>query len=580
MFIIFESCLSSGASGVQSNFFAKISAWFINNTTEPIIPNSIDPIEIKEVTDSSYLGKDTDGVSKIAIGSTSLISIPVQYPDKSNNYDEYNYQYNLDYITGNKDDYSVTLSSSKNKNIYTIDLRITATDMTSDIYQINVNIAGGLKYEYKFHIVELEEPTEYESKIEKNTLKIGETTTITTKLLGKGKTDWYLRRYFDESKITRSSLDESIATIDEFGVIHGVSAGSTTIKYGKYDFPITVTGESITKPVSNSMTLNIFNGSKTSPSLLDYDYVFEKDENSNNYSSLIYPSFSNTTLEDQSVSFKVSEPLMVRLSPYKYDEDGYPVYMDDDNEPCVRVAGYRKKGDVTIYCYSNNDNSIYQSIDLTVDEAIPTEMTLNVKKDLNIRVNAQQVVSASFNPKNVNNRNIHVEVSNSDIVSISNNNTSSVTLMGVGVGTTHITVSSVANPSLVKEFNISATAKSAIDKEEYSDFHQTIRKSLGHFLLFAITAVFGAIFAHTYFDDYKKAWLLGFISLGIGVFVASLSEFIQYFVKTRSGTLLDIGIDSLGYLIGTITTIGVIYLIMLIKTKISKKKNVNDNIEQ
>ena len=43
-------------------------------------------------------------------------------------------------------------------------------------------------------------------------------------------------------------------------------------------------------------------------------------------------------------------------------------------------------------------------------------------------------------------------------------------------------------------------------------------------------------------------------------------------VPGRSGTFTDVGIDSLGYIIGTALTIGIIFLIRFIKTKIDKKK--------
>lgn len=574
-FIIFESCLPSGISSVQSNFFAKISAWFINNTTEPIVPKSINPTEVLEISDSTYLGQDEEGISNIVVGTTTLVSIPIQYPNKEDKYDEYNYKYSLDYKSGNKDDYNVVLSSrTGSNNTYIIDMRVVANNISNDLYQIDVNIAETLTYSYKFHIVEMATPTLYESKIDKNTLKIGESVKVDTKLLGEGKTDSYLRRYFDESKVVRSSLNESIATIDAYGVIHGVSEGTTTIKYGKYDFPITVTSEHIVKPITNELNLTIETNSKSQPSLLDYDYVFDGEDNDNDYSTLIYASFSDNSLEDQSVSWVASDNQKVKLAPYKYDESGYPVYIDDSNRPCVRVAGYRKKGDVTISCYSNNDNSISNTIALNVNEAIPTSMNINIEDNYSLKVNGQKVINAIFSPKNVNNRNIHIDVDDSNIVSIANNDTSSVTISGLKVGNAHIKITSLANNELIKEFNISITAKDAVNEDNYEDFHSTFRKSIGHFALFFVTAIFGIIFLYTYFEDIRKIWVLGAISLGTGIFVAGVSELIQYFIPSRGGVLLDVGIDSLGYLIGTLVTIGVIYIIRCIKSKKKHKEKI------
>ena len=571
-FIIVESCLPGGISGLQSDIFARISAWFVNKNTNPITPKSIDPISFNEVYDSSYLGQDENGVSNIAVGTTTLVSIPVQYPELDNDYDVYNLQYNLDYKLGNKDHYNVVLSSRNvSNNIYYIDMRVVTNSMGDDLYQIDVNVASKLTYEYKFHIVDLMEPTNYESKISKNTLKIGETTTVLTKLLDESRSDTYLRRYLDESKISRSSLDESIATIDEFGVIHAVSVGSTTIKYGKYEFPITVTSESITKPITNELTLSKDTASKANPSLLDYDEVFNEENESNEYSVLIYSSFLDESLSDQSVSWKLSNNLKAKLAPYKYDEDGYPVYMDDLKRPCVRVCGYREKGEVTITCYSNADNSIYSSMTLDVDEALPTSMEININDNESLLVNSQKVISASFNPKNVNNRAIHIEADLSDVIEITNNNTSSVTITGKSVKKVRLTITSLANPSLKKEINVSFTAKEVINGDNYSDFHQFIRKATGHFLLFFVTSIFGLIFFFTYIDDIKKIWIGLSISLCLGLLIAGLSELIQHFIPSRAFAFKDIGIDFLGYLIGSLLTLGVIYLIRVIRSKKNNK---------
>lgn len=570
--IIFESCLPSNISGKRSNLFATISAWFINSTTEPITPKSIDPVEVLDITDTTYLGKGEDGISNIVQGTTTLVSIPFQYPVKADKYDEYNYKYTLDYKLGNKDDYNVVLSSRTTpNNTYTVDMRIVASEMNSDLYQIDINIAN-IKYEYKFHIVPLGEPTKYESRILKNTLKIGESVKVDTKLVDGNRTDTYLRRYLDESKINRSSLNDEIASIDQYGVIHGKAAGTTTITYGKDSFDITVSNEYIVKPASNTIELV---KSEHQPSLLDYDYIFNDEDDINDYSTLIYASYSDTSLEDQSVTWISSDNQKVKLAPYKYDNDGYPVYMDDLNRPCVRVSGYRKKGETTITCISNNDDSIRKDIILNVDEAIPTDMNINLNNNDSFNINEQKVISPTFSPKNVNNKNIHVEVSDTNKVSILNNDTSSVTITGLKVGKVHITVTSLANNTLKKEFDVSFTAKDVINEDNYADFHAFMRKAAGHFFLFLVTAVFGTIFFYTYIDNDKYIWVSLLCSLFAGVLTASISETIQYFIPSRGGVIQDVGIDSLGYLIGLLLTFGVIMLIKFIVSK--KKKKVDKN---
>ena len=101
-----------------------------------------------------------------------------------------------------------------------------------------------------------------------------------------------------------------------------------------------------------------------------------------------------------------------------------------------------------------------------------------------------------------------------------------------------------------------------------------MRKAAGHFSLFLVTAIFGMIFFYTYMDDIKKLWITVVVTLSLGVIVATVSELIQTVVPGRSGVAMDVGIDSLGYFIGMLLTLGVILLIRLIKNKINKKKEI------
>ncbi len=561
-FIIVESTLSGGFTSDQSKWFANISAWIVNVFNGPQIPDSINPTEFGTITDSTYLGKGKDGIPNIAIGTTTLVSIPVNYPTKPKDYDVYNFEYNVNYTLGNKNHFNTVQSSRVvNKTSYVIDLRIVANEMGDDLYQIDLNVADTLSYTYKFHITELATPTNYEAKINKTNLKTGETAQISAKLLDEKRNDAYLRRYFDESKINRSSSDENVATIDRFGVVHGISAGVATITYGTYTFDITVSNETIIKPATNSISLEIKDGSKTNPSLLDYDYVFEDGEISNDYSTLIYPTFEDTSLEDQSFSYEISDNLKTKITPYRYDENGYPVYHDDEGKSCVRLCGYRKKGEVTLTCYSNSDNEIKQTISLNVDEALPTSMKISVANGKKLLVNEQLVISATFGPKNVNNKKIHISVDNTDLIKITNNDTASVTIKALAMGNVKITATSVANPSLVQEFNLELTANQVINDDNYTDFHIFIRKASGHFLLFLATAVFGMIFFYTFIDDDKRLWLSVALSLSIGLLAAGASELIQYFVPSRTGSMSDVSIDFIGYLIGTAISFGVMMFI-------------------
>ena len=575
VFVLVESCLPSSISGAQSNFFAKIYAFFINTATGPQETEIVKPKEILNVRDSSYLGKDNEGNSKIAIGTTTLLSIDIQYPEKKNVDDTLDRTYTIENVLGNKDDYNLVLSSSLNKLVYTINIRIVTdkniSGQESDLYKFNVKVSDNLTYPYSFRIVDLETPTSFLATIDKTNLKIGETAQINTQLTGENRTDTYLRRYFDTAKIVSSSSNNNVATIDKYGVVHAVASGGATITYGNYSFNVHVNNESIVNPVSNTITLT---SSKSQVSSLDYDYVFETGEDSDNYSTLIYPSFSDTSLEDKSVSYYLDSKLKAKIAPYKYDDQGYPIYKDDNGKDCVRLCGYREKGTVKLTCVSNANNDIKSSIEIEVGEAAAEQMIVNLQDNFEIVMGDQKVITASFSPKNTKNTAIKVTCSDESALQISNNNTASVTISAKKEGQYTLTISSISNPSLTKTVSFEIKAKQTINPNNFADFATFVRKYGGHMIIYLIMAVFGFLFFYSYFEEEKQKYMFGLpASLTIGFVVAGLTELIQLFVPSRGGQWKDVGIDYLGFTIGTVTTLIIYLIVYFIKRAIKKKKN-------
>ena len=575
LFVIVEACLPSSISGRQSDLIARIYAFFINTATGPQETEVIKPSEISAVRDSSYLGKDNNGNSKIAIGTTTLLSIDVQYPEKKHTDDTLDRTYTIENVLGNRDDYNLVLSSSLNKLVNTINIRIVTdksiSEQSSDLYKFDVKISDNLVYHYSFRIVDLEAPTSYVAKINKTNLKIGESATITTQLTGENRTDTYLRRYFDTTLLTHSSTNDNVATIDSYGVVHAIGEGNATITYGTYTFDIHVSNESITNPVGNTLSLT---SSKQQVSTLDYDYVFEKDEDSNNYSTLIYPTFSDTSLEDKSVTYYLDSKLKAKLAPYKYDEEGYPIYKDDEGKDCIRICGYREKGTVTLTCMSNVDNNIKSTIDVTVGEATANEMIVNLSNDFEMVLGDQKVITASFSPKNTKNTAIKITCNDADALQISNNGTASVTISAKKEGNYTISVTSLSNESITKTFSFSITAKQTINPNNFNDFASFIRKFGGHMIVYLVMAVFGFLFFYSYFEIEKQKHMFGLSSLlVIGFIISGLTELIQLFVPSRGGQWSDVGIDFLGFSIGTTISLIIYLIIYFIRRAIQKKKS-------
>lgn len=113
-----------------------------------------------------------------------------------------------------------------------------------------------------------------------------------------------------------------------------------------------------------------------------------------------------------------------------------------------------------------------------------------------------------------------------------------------------------------------------------SSFLYKIRKGLGHFGAFLITAVFSSLFYLFFFDD-KKNWFFSvpFIFLQ-GLFLAELTEFIQLFTPGRSGLWSDVMIDFTGFAIGagiTLLIVLIYYVVIYLLKKYGKKKDTTES---
>ena len=273
------------------------------------------------------------------------------------------------------------------------------------------------------------------------------------------------------------------------------------------------------------------------------------------------------------MTFVSNSELTAKVYPHHYDNDGYPVFKDELGKSCARICGYRYLGDAVITCYSNSDTSLSYPITITSNECKATSMTLNITGDQTFKVNDQISLNASFSPKNTTITTLRVEASNSN-VEILNNETASPSIRGKSTGNVHITVYSMSNDTVTYEFNIKVTAETKINESNIEEFKKFMRKSAGHMGLFLIDAIFTFVAAYALLDiENNKKMKFLFILLGVlsfGFMLAGLSEIIQYYVPGRSGLWSDVGIDMIGFSIGTIVTSFIYAIVELIKYIIYK----------
>lgn len=105
-----------------------------------------------------------------------------------------------------------------------------------------------------------------------------------------------------------------------------------------------------------------------------------------------------------------------------------------------------------------------------------------------------------------------------------------------------------------------------------SKFSRFLAKILGHMSFFVLEAIL-AFFMMFYYKG-KNKWINALIYFGIGLFLASLTEFIQLFIPGRSGAFKDVMIDMSGYIIGFIISILLFKIIHKIKNKKKEKSHV------
>ena len=119
------------------------------------------------------------------------------------------------------------------------------------------------------------------------------------------------------------------------------------------------------------------------------------------------------------------------------------------------------------------------------------------------------------------------------------------------------------------EWFINILESMGISITNHAAFHSAFRKLVGHFLLFGFSGLTTALsLCMNDFLRKKFKWKIVLFSLGLGIFLALISELIQYFVPERYGTFTDIFIDLSGY----IAFAGLVFLICFLIVRHQKKK--------
>ncbi len=546
--ILIESCLPSSLSSLQSNSVGSFIVSLINGQKEgkpksPIYPSSI---SLSYPQDERLLKKE-----EAIVGTTKLIQYSLSFNDESNSTYEVN---DIDYslIKGNKDDIQINYSPSNktgairciplkegefeielfSKSNKTIKTNISFTSLSSkDLPSSFVTYFGEKEIELE---VNKPEKIKYFLNVENSSYSY----------------DYLLRFYQDNPPFSSSS---SILEIDS-GYLIPKEVGKTSLYLNETKICNVVIKN------SDHLIPSSFSFSKEKEidlHPLDYDYIEDK--------------YGFGFLSD------TNYPLIYTSSDSLIGKVLNEHYLNSTTFIKPRVYGYRQLGETKITARLAG-TSISKSINLKSTEVEATSFSLNLSfsggqlslnKDSSLEIGEKIFLNPTFNPKNASNPKLHVDSSSN--IEIYNNDTSSPYLLLKEKGLGRVAISLGEN-SEEYEFNI--VPPLAISKQEEGEMTYSLRKFIGHFLLFASNAVFMAIsFLSTSFLD-KKDKTLGFcLSLLSGLFIALISESIQAIpILKRGPSLLDVGIDYAGFASGFLFVFIVYLLIYCLLLKKKKKK--------
>jgi VanZ family protein len=617
VFLIVESSLPGDVSRNQSNALGDFWASLVNFFNTKSEGSLVQANSLSLTADSSFLGE-----GEVAVGTTTSLTFTVGYP-KKDAADVYDPSFSVERLDGSDEsDYEILVSSSSpSSGSASMSSSVRIVGMKEGSYSIRASLGDDSDVEpvdYSFEVVSLPAPPDdcVSSTVDGTALEgaaieipVGEAKMIRSSYIdandrvpsyhkrgleGRGA-DKYMRRYYD---ITEAGADgtHSEVTIDEYGVLHGVSVTSSPIELSYYGQEFTVSVVSnpdlIEPDETSAITVTAVSDRGLYVNDMDYPSIEEGDvttdpEGDENYGVKFVAEWSGTVPSDESVRFEIVDDdadgpsLKARIVDEGIDEEGRAY--------CF-VQGYRSSGKIKVRAVSNMDPSISGSteeIEVMPAEAESFSLLLSgsaisegmVQKTLGDSI----VISGSFTPENTADKNLIATVSDETVLKVSGSGTSVVTISTLKEGEASVTVTSESNPSLSETFLVKVSPRAAYDEGNMNLLYTKIRKGIGHFGAFMVFGCLGYLFLHFLISDPRKDYLAGLISLGISYLLAFITEVIQTFVPGRSGLFngggfVDMNIDSLGAAIGVLLAfLGfLIYYLILHAKKAKKAKSQKD----
>lgn len=535
-FIIFYSCLDDKTTNNWSRFVSNIFTNIVNGFTQKEVETI--PVSSFEtsLSDNPYNTLEGYASNEIPLGGIKEINTIVLPNNASNKA--------VQYSTLNNDIVSLNQSGSK---VSIIGLKKGSATIKAE------SADKAFAQEMTFNVVDLVAPASFDASLTSNEIAIGSYGTINVSYA----TDFKNSLYYDPTKLTYESSNTTVATVDNFGVIHPLTTGTSTIKVSSASiektFNIAVTPGTVPLDYEN-LTLN------------GQDYCYENEVFGSDKHQLTVTA-GNDIIDSKEFIWESSNPLLVNV-----DQNGF-------------IRGYRKttlQDEVVIIKATNKITGQQINKEISVKKELPSKLyTCYIVGEkevwdhpkLTAFVGNVITVKISYD-KTALNKDVTVNISNEEIAGYTNQG-DSIILEFKQEGSVLITITSNIVPSLINETEVTVIKAGAIDKESIENVNLSIRKSIGHAMMFGVTQVFTFLALFMFFPE-RKWWITALISLGAGILLASLSETIQFFIPLRSGTFKDVLIDLSGVIPGLVITIGVLFLIKYIKNKKEKPSDRKD----
>ncbi len=511
--IVFESSLPGSISSQRSSFFTDVVSLIINGVLPDREPDYIDITSLEVKDHKSQIVSSSQSI-EIPLGVTRRFTtsiLPLDATDKT-----------------------VIWTSSHPEALRVTSGGYLEARQLAEAVEVQVKTSNqSIDQVFYINVVPKSAPVDFSVELAQSQIEVGQSTRLVINLTEQEK------REYNPSLLDYYSSQESVATINQFGVINALAPGTTQLTVSghsqSYELIVTESSEAIIKPTSITLT---------GP---DSAYVY-------GYTPLTY-TFDREDVSDKTVTFVSSNEAIATI-----DEQGV-------------VYGTKVSGLVTIRVYANADFEVYDDLTLNMLDVLPTNLSLSISNnELNAGTKATILPTLTHDLADqslpVTNQEVVYRSSDETIATVASINGQGIVL-GIKRGSVTITANSVANPEVSAQIVLTIIPLEVINDDNVVAFGAYLRKAVGHFTLFFINGILGGL---TFYYFLARKSLLVRLTLALipGVFFAGLSEFIQLFVPDRGATLFDVMIDSLGYLFAVL----IIYLWFILRKRLRIKKDI------